>query len=192
MPAYLLDFTATPLKPAAGGQLHRVYLPDDEDTDLEEAIVDIVKKYGLVGETDTFVPVAKVQYTLLGDSYDVSVQVEPASAAPDYDPDPVKPTAAEVLAAFPNATDIRVCAGTGFRRFNLALAAYAYQLAPRDDGQCLVITLYDGLRTGQFITNDWVDGVRQNVRRNIEALGASAKKNALAAAALAAALGDAQ
>lgn len=113
MSKYLLDFAETPLKPEAGGQLHIIVVGEDPDSAhdcVEAAITHFVKSFGLVGETDTFVPLARVRVTNIGGqgSYVEKVQVEPASAAPDYDPDPVKPTSAEVLAAFPKATDITI------------------------------------------------------------------------------------
>lgn len=197
MTTYLLDFTQTPLKPAAGGQLHLVGVGDDPDCEhdgIEAAITHLVKSFGLVGETDRFVPKARVWHSVVP-RYLASVtevQVEPASAAPDYDPDPVKPTEAEVLAAFPLAKDITVTGHTTPRR-TFTLHQTRFIVALSDNDHCHVENM-DKDNDLEFYRYDcplaWVAAVRvlgrlvlANEREEIARLSAEA-------AALAAALGD--
>jgi hypothetical protein len=134
MSTYLLDFTATPLKPEAGGQLHRVKVGTGAHDSVEAAVADLVLKYGLVGETPDHVPLAKVTCANVIGSRPLEVLVEPASAAPDYDPDPVKPTAAEVLAAFPLAKDISVTGHTPPKRC-FRLHQTRFIVGPADNDQ---------------------------------------------------------
>lgn len=194
MTTYLLDFTATPLKPAAGGQYHRVHVGHGAHDNVQAAAADIILKYGMVGETADSVPEAKVVcYQENAAPFDIFVQVEPASAAPDYDPDPVKPTEAEVLAAFPLAEDIGLTGhGAPRRTFRLHQNRFIVWL---DGDKCHVESM-DKCGDLEFYRYHsplrWVAAVRMlarlvlhNEREEIERLKAEA-------AALAAALGDAQ
>ena len=197
MTTYLLDFTDTPLQPAAGGQLHKVIVTqrpqglDNEHASLTEAIVHLVKSFGLVGETDTFVPLAQPQVMCISGqgTFTEEVQVEPANSVAN-----LRPTVDEVLAAFPNATDIGVSDGKPRRTFRL------------HDLRFVVREAYDGMdfvgwrvvRTEKEeevesgFTRHWEKAVRSMAEAYLVGIKVEARTLQEKAAALAAALGDAQ
>ena len=197
MTTYLLDFSQTPLQPAAGGQLHKVVVTqrpqglDNEHDSIEDAIVHLVKSYGLEGETDTFVPLARPSVTVISGqgSFVQEVQVEPANSAVN-----LRPTVAEVLAAFPNATDIGVSDGKPRRTFRLHDLRFVVREAY--DGMAFVgwrvVRTEKEAEVESGFTRHWEKAVRSMAEAYLVGIKVEARTLNEKAAALAAALGDAQ
>lgn len=113
---YILDFSQSPLNESAGGHFHRVEVSDDPNCTrecLEEAIAHLIKQYGLAGETDTFVPKARVRAipdTAFG--FDMEVQIEPANLN--------QPTDEEFALALPTAGGVYRSPTDGSLSFSMA------------------------------------------------------------------------
>jgi hypothetical protein len=199
MSKYLLDFTETPLTPAAGGQLHIVIVgpnPGVRSFDcVQDAICDIIMSHGLAGETETHTPLARVRVTNISDqgSYVEEVQVSAPNEAPDYDPPPRLPTQEEVLAVFPSATDYDQATDGFDLSFVLAIVSVDIQMYNDEEKPYGVSVDWQGhLVTPVARGKDWAALVRTlcaTVRSHLQSKAAIFNA---ADAALEAAIGGAQ
>jgi hypothetical protein len=185
MAKYLLDFTETPLKPEAGGQLHIVTVGKGGHESVTAAIADLILSHDLVGTTEAFCPLALVRVTNIGDqgSYIQEVQVEPASAAPDYYQHSIKPLPTEVLTAFPLAKDVSVTSDAQHKRtFRLHQTRFTVEILAPD--RCAIEAIDDedyGPAYSSYGGSDWAAALRSlasgaldNMREEIARLTAEA------------------
>lgn len=179
---WLLDFGQTRL--AKGGQLHRVIVGDEGHPSIEAAIADLIRQHRMVGETDTFVPKARVSaqnFNTLGRW--VEVQAEPRRLN-----ERVWPTEEEVLAAFPAATHFSTTGHTvPGRSFQLHTHRCTVR---REEGGRTRVEVFDefGELQGQRF-GDWMACVRELGELVIEARRGEIKQLETERAALSAAWG---